>query len=30
VHCEQGFKRTVLAPLEPNGEIPTWYKSLWF
>jgi len=21
VHCERGFKRTILAPLEPNGVV---------
>jgi hypothetical protein len=30
VHCERGFKRTVLAPLEPDGEISSWYKRNWF
>jgi hypothetical protein len=29
VHCERGFKRTVLAPLEPGGEISSWYKGNW-
>ena len=23
-HCEHGFKQTVLAPLEPDGEISSW------
>jgi hypothetical protein len=30
VHCERGFKRTVLAPLEPDGEISSWYRGNWF
>jgi hypothetical protein len=30
VHCERGFKRTVLAPLEPDGEMSSWYKGTWF
>jgi hypothetical protein len=30
VHCERGFKRTVLAPLEPDGEISSWYRGSWF
>ena len=30
VHCEHGFKRTVLAPLEPDGKISSWYKGNWF
>jgi type IV secretory pathway TraG/TraD family ATPase VirD4 len=29
VHCERGFKRTVLPPLEPDGDISRWYKSGW-
>jgi hypothetical protein len=30
VHCERGFKRTILAPLEPDGEVSSWYKGIWF
>ena len=30
VHCERGPKKTVLPPLEPNGEISPWYKRPWF
>jgi len=30
VHCEQGFNRAVLPPLEPDGEISAWYKRNWF
>ena len=30
VHCEHGFKRTTLAPLEPNGQISEWYRRDWF
>lgn len=30
VHCEHGFKRTLLAPLEPNGKPSSWYKGNWF
>jgi hypothetical protein len=26
VHCEKGFKRTILAPLEPNGKVSSWFK----
>jgi hypothetical protein len=29
VHCENGFRRTVLSPLEPNGEIAHWFKRRW-
>ena len=25
VHCERGFKRTILAPLEPDGAVSSWY-----
>lgn len=30
VHCEKGFKRIVLPPLEPSGEIASWYRGGWF
>ena len=30
VHCERGFKRTVLPPLEPNGQISPWFRKRWF
>ncbi len=30
VHCENGFKKTVLPPLEPDGKIPPWYRARWF
>jgi hypothetical protein len=30
VHCEKGFKRTVLPPIEPNGQISPWFKRRWF
>jgi type IV secretory pathway TraG/TraD family ATPase VirD4 len=26
VHCEKGFKRATLPPLEPDGQISSWYK----
>jgi type IV secretory pathway TraG/TraD family ATPase VirD4 len=29
VHCERGFKRTILAPLEPDGKISSWYRGNW-
>lgn len=25
VHCEKGFEKTVLPPLEPDGEISSWF-----
>jgi hypothetical protein len=30
VHCERGFKRTILAPLESNGAVCQWHKRAWF
>jgi type IV secretory pathway TraG/TraD family ATPase VirD4 len=30
VHCEQGFKRTALPPLEPDGEVSPWFRRQWF
>jgi hypothetical protein len=30
VHCEKGFKRTLLPPLEPNGKISPWFAQSWF
>lgn len=29
VHCEKGFKRTVLPPMEPEGKISPWFKKRW-
>jgi hypothetical protein len=29
VHCEKGFKKAVLPPLEPDGKIASWYKRSW-
>ncbi|MGH7990031.1 MAG: type IV secretory system conjugative DNA transfer family protein [Limisphaerales bacterium] len=28
VHCEKGYRRLTLPPLEPNGQIAKWF-SLW-
>ena len=25
VHCERGFRRAILAPLEPDGKITKWF-----
>jgi hypothetical protein len=25
VHCERGFRRVTLPPLEPNGNVPKWF-----
>ena len=30
VHCEKGHKRTVLPPLEPNGQVSPWFRRRWF
>jgi hypothetical protein len=30
VHCEKGFKKVVLPPLEPQGSISPWFKNHWF
>jgi hypothetical protein len=30
VHCETGFKRTVLPPIEPNGQISPWFRKRLF
>lgn len=26
VHCERGFKRTILPPIEPNGQVSSWFR----
>jgi hypothetical protein len=28
VHCERGFRRTTLPPLEPDGKVSKWF-SWW-
>jgi hypothetical protein len=30
VHCEKGFKKSILPPLEPDGKISSGYKRNWF
>jgi type IV secretory pathway TraG/TraD family ATPase VirD4 len=30
VHSEKGFKKTVLPPIEPNGQVSPWFRRLWF
>jgi type IV secretory pathway TraG/TraD family ATPase VirD4 len=30
VHCERGFKRTILPPLEPDGKVSSWFKRELF
>lgn len=25
VHCEKGFEKTILPPLEPDGKIAKWF-----
>ena len=27
VHCERGFHRVTLPPLEPDGNVPTWFSK---
>ena len=29
VHCERGFRRVTLPPLEPDGTVPCWYSRGW-
>lgn len=30
VHCERGFKKAVLSPLEPEGTVSPWFRRRWF
>src|SRR6185369_6042817 len=30
VHCERGFKKVVLPPLEPDGTVASWFRRTWF
>ncbi len=30
VHCEKGFRRAVLPPLEPNGSVSPWFDRWSF
>lgn len=30
VHCERGHKRTVLPPIEPNGQVSQWFRRQLF
>jgi type IV secretory pathway TraG/TraD family ATPase VirD4 len=30
VHCERGFKRALLPPLEPNGQVSPWFRRRLF
>jgi hypothetical protein len=30
VHCEKGFRKTILPPLEPTGHVSPWFKRSWF
>lgn len=30
VHCERGFRRALLPPLEPDGQVSPWFKRRWF
>jgi hypothetical protein len=29
VHCERGFRRVTLPPLEPDGTVSTWFSRGW-
>ncbi len=29
VHCERGFRRVTLPPLEPDGTVSCWYSRGW-
>ena len=29
VHCERGFRRVTLPPLEPDGTVSGWYSRGW-
>ncbi len=30
VHCEKGFRKEVLPPLDPHGQVSPWFKKGWF
>ena len=30
VHCERGYKRAVLPPIEPNGQVSPWFRRRLF
>jgi type IV secretory pathway TraG/TraD family ATPase VirD4 len=30
VHCEWGFKRMLMPPIEPDGTIAKWFHNSWF
>lgn len=29
VHCERGFKKSILPPLEPDGTVSPWFRREW-
>lgn len=29
IHCEKGFKKTILPPVEPNGQVSPWFRRRW-
>ena len=29
-HAERGFRRRVLAPIEPDGRVCAWYRRVWW
>jgi hypothetical protein len=30
VHCEKGFRRVLIPPLESDGTVSPWFKRTWF
>ncbi len=30
VHCERGFKKTLLPPIEPDGTVSPWFRRTLF
>jgi type IV secretory pathway TraG/TraD family ATPase VirD4 len=29
IHCEKGFRKAVLPPIEPDGRVSPWFKRRW-
>jgi type IV secretory pathway TraG/TraD family ATPase VirD4 len=29
-HSEKGFRKAVLPPIEPNGQVSPWFRRQWF
>ncbi|HLX68549.1 MAG TPA: type IV secretion system DNA-binding domain-containing protein [Verrucomicrobiae bacterium] len=30
VHCERGFRKSILPPVEPDGTVSRWFRRNWF